>query len=254
MKLITSQEDFELAKGKDLIKLECYQCHQPFSKNKGQVKACLKSIQNNDSKRAGKYCSQTCQYESQKTGEQLNCKNCGKSIYVIAHDILSNKNHFCCQSCAAIFNNKITPKRLPQGSCEKCSKIISTSRKFCEECFILDREEKKLKTQAKNETEEWRTHRYESQKKAIMTYYKKNKLKMIEYKGGKCLCCGYGLCPSAMDFHHLDPSKKDFALSGSTMSFEKAKPELDKCVLLCCRCHREVHAGLITLPKPDSAP
>lgn len=28
---------------------------------------------------------------------------------------------------------------------------------------------------------------------------------------------------------------------------ELLKKEVDKCILLCCRCHREVHAGVITL-------
>ena len=72
---------------------------------------------------------------------------------------------------------------------------------------------------------------------------RKTKLKCIEYKGGKCSNCGYNKCPAAMIFHHLDPSQKDFGISSSGVcrSFEKCKPELDKCILLCCNCHAEVH-------------
>lgn len=31
----------------------------------------------------------------------------------------------------------------------------------------------------------------------------------IEYMGGKCVRCGYDKCQAALEFHHLDPSKKD---------------------------------------------
>lgn len=69
------------------------------------------------------------------------------------------------------------------------------------------------------------------------------KLKMIEYKGGKCERCGYNNCPGALDFHHLDPTKKDFSISHiRTCSFNNTiKKELDKCILVCSNCHREIH-------------
>jgi len=71
----------------------------------------------------------------------------------------------------------------------------------------------------------------------------------IEYKGGKCKCCGYNKCVSALDFHHLDPFKKDFSIGakGYTRSWEKVKKELDKCILVCANCHREIHEGLIKI-------
>lgn len=75
----------------------------------------------------------------------------------------------------------------------------------------------------------------------------RTKLKAIQYKGGKCLVCGYNKSMRALTFHHLDPSKKDFGISGGTKSFEAMKDELDKCVLLCANHHAEVHDGLINL-------
>lgn len=73
------------------------------------------------------------------------------------------------------------------------------------------------------------------------------KLQAVAYKGGKCECCGYNKCVQALEFHHLDPNEKDFGIGsgGVTRSFEKLKVELDKCIMLCANCHREVHAGLI---------
>ena len=75
----------------------------------------------------------------------------------------------------------------------------------------------------------------------------KEKQKAIEYKGGKCICCGYSRCQAALDFHHLDPSQKEGYKSGAIVphwTFERNKAELDKCVLVCVRCHREIHAGV----------
>lgn len=75
------------------------------------------------------------------------------------------------------------------------------------------------------------------------------KTKLKAYKGGKCIVCGYNKSIRALQFHHLDPTQKDFGISGTTKSFEKLKPELDKCVLLCANCHGEVHEGLLDINK-----
>ena len=76
----------------------------------------------------------------------------------------------------------------------------------------------------------------------------KVKLMAIRYKGGKCEICGYDKCVGALEFHHKDPTTKDFGISskGYTRSWELVKSELDKCVLVCANCHREIHEGLRT--------
>ena len=62
------------------------------------------------------------------------------------------------------------------------------------------------------------------------------------YKGGKCIECGYDKCPAALEFHHTDPSKKEFGIGGGyNRSWEVIKLELDKCVMLCSNCHHEKH-------------
>lgn len=76
----------------------------------------------------------------------------------------------------------------------------------------------------------------------------KRKLMLIQLLGGKCIVCGYNNCPEALDFHHTDPAKKEFRLSELLNSTnERVIAEAQKCVLLCCRCHREHHAGCITV-------
>lgn len=78
---------------------------------------------------------------------------------------------------------------------------------------------------------------------AITRWRQRLKLKLIEYKGGKCERCGYDKCiPNAYAFHHKNPDEKEFGISdGIPRSFEKSKKEADKCVLLCLICHAEIH-------------
>lgn len=66
----------------------------------------------------------------------------------------------------------------------------------------------------------------------------------VVFLGGCCQICGYDKCSSAFDFHHINPLEKDFTISARMTSWEAIQKELKKCVLLCCRCHREVHDGL----------
>lgn len=63
----------------------------------------------------------------------------------------------------------------------------------------------------------------------------------VEYKGGKCVKCGYSNSQSALDFHHRNASEKSFCIShAKKWTFdERVKDELDKCDLLCANCHRE---------------
>jgi hypothetical protein len=70
----------------------------------------------------------------------------------------------------------------------------------------------------------------------------KLKKQSVQYKGGKCVKCGYNKYDGALDFHHLDPSKKDFSISRrKNCSLETLKTELDKCILICRNCHAELH-------------
>lgn len=73
------------------------------------------------------------------------------------------------------------------------------------------------------------------------------KQRLIDYKGGKCQICGYNRCINALEFHHINPKEKDFTISGGTKSFNTLKLEVDKCILVCSNCHREIHAGLIQI-------
>lgn len=85
----------------------------------------------------------------------------------------------------------------------------------------------------------------------VIAWRKRLKAKLIDVCGGACVLCGYSKYHGGMDFHHTDPSTKFFAIasSGMTHSWKDNLEEVKKCVLLCCRCHREVEAGVATLPQ-----
>ena len=84
--------------------------------------------------------------------------------------------------------------------------------------------------------------------KAVQRRRKKIRQLAINYKGGCCQICGYNKCPEALEFHHLGSGGKDFGISdkGYTKSWSKIKAELDKCILLCSNCHREIHHNIKT--------
>jgi hypothetical protein len=75
----------------------------------------------------------------------------------------------------------------------------------------------------------------------------RTKKKAVDYKGGECQGegCGWSGDISGFDFHHLDPSEKDFELNSAIIASKKwvdVEKELDKCKLLCALCHRLEHS------------
>ena len=73
----------------------------------------------------------------------------------------------------------------------------------------------------------------------------KRKIELIELKGGCCEKCGYNKNVAAFDFHHKDPTQKDYQLDMrklSNTSMIKLMEEVEKCELLCANCHREHHS------------
>ncbi len=85
--------------------------------------------------------------------------------------------------------------------------------------------------------------------KAVAKRRKKVKSLAVDYKGGKCQLCNYSKCVDALEFHHIDPSAKKFGIGdkGYTRAWDKVRNELDKCLLLCANCHREVASGITQL-------
>lgn len=69
-------------------------------------------------------------------------------------------------------------------------------------------------------------------------------MEYIQILGGSCSIYGYKKNFAALEFHHFNPSDKDFQLDSRRLSntnMESIKQELKKCILLCANCHRELH-------------
>lgn len=78
---------------------------------------------------------------------------------------------------------------------------------------------------------------------SVIKTQRRKKLYAIEMFGGKCQICGYNKCPNALEFHHVESNNKKEKPAYVIMrwSWERAKKELDKCILVCANCHREIH-------------
>lgn len=72
---------------------------------------------------------------------------------------------------------------------------------------------------------------------------------LVDEAGGACQLCGYQRCVAALQFHHLNPAEKSFALSeeGVARNLTRSRAEAKKCLLVCANCHAEVEAGYVTI-------
>lgn len=79
----------------------------------------------------------------------------------------------------------------------------------------------------------------------VVEHRRRRKVRAIEHMGGRCEGCYQIVAPAVFEFHHRNATEKEFGISktGVPVRWEKIVAELEKCVMLCANCHREVHAG-----------
>lgn len=196
----------------------------------------------------------------------------------------TNNPKFCSRSCVAIYNNKTIPKRQPTGTCKDCDVKIPASHKRCKHCdsqfkrdFIASLRAP-LVANATGETKKCSCCHQVLPNTIQFFYYnkvkqlphskckqclrkhfndkkRKIKLALITLKGGKCLLCGYNRCLRALEFHHTLPEHKDFNIATTKNRVTtQILTELEKCVLVCSNCHRELHENLVALVGDDPTP
>lgn len=167
------------------------------------------------------------------------CKKCGKVIHnVIIQDNkrIDGRRRVYCLECSPFGLRRMcgpNPLYYKKGDAIKVKvkgrRVSYKVDRICQECGKIYHQASRNNTCS--------TCRTAKKRKFI-------KKTALEYKGGKCENCGYDKCSAALDFHHTDPTKKEFNISILFgRKFDLLKIELDKCVLLCSNCHRELHAA-----------
>lgn len=80
----------------------------------------------------------------------------------------------------------------------------------------------------------------------------KRKYEYVLSRGGKCEICGYDKNIAALEFHHKNPEEKSFQIDMRRFSngnIENLEAELNKCILVCANCHRELHNPELLITK-----
>lgn len=86
----------------------------------------------------------------------------------------------------------------------------------------------------------------------VKKWRKETKDRIIKAMGGACQCCSYNICNEALELHHINPSQKELSfgsIRANPISWIKIVGELNKCILVCSNCHREIHHNNRQLPN-----
>jgi transposase-like protein len=101
MKPLFTQQQYDNSKSEEKLPCECYVCQETFYSIKKKITQELKTPDNRV-----KFCSKKCYIANKTTSIYVSCSNCSKTVIKLLSEIKRNKNHFCCQSCSATYNNK----------------------------------------------------------------------------------------------------------------------------------------------------
>jgi len=117
------------------------------------------------------------------------------------------------------FNWKSKAKGIQHTACKNC--LIASRKKFYDD--NKDKVKLKVKSDKKSKVEWFNTF-----KKTL-----------------KCVKCGENHI-ACLDFHHIDPDKKEFTFAKAyrSLSIEKIKEEISKCIVVCSNCHRKIHYAI----------
>ena len=148
------------------------------------------------------------------------CRKCGERFPVKYRDDNGVKHNFqqrrYCISCSPLHSHntrklEITQSDVINRKCLFCDNKAGRRRRLCGSCATKVR---KFRV----------------------------KVRAIALKGGKCEDCGWKGHLAGFQFHHVN-GVKDFEIGHSVRRWDVVEKELDKCILLCARCHRIRHCN-----------
>lgn len=154
----------------------------------------------------------------------LLCANCHREEHYKENQIKQQQKQFLVFDASNLSNSILTGANTGLESCNNCDKILTgdnrakgSHKNICKPC----------------------------DSKLVMEKTIIGKQRAVDYMGGKCSECGYNNCIRALEFHHVDPTKKSETYNKRfrSWSFERQKKELENCILVCANCHREIHSN-----------
>lgn len=109
------------------------------------------------------------------------------------------------------------------------------------------------KHKLQSECRECRANRHQEKRTHNINRIKERQKQLVEWvriykESHPCVKCGESFA-ACLQFHHLDPTKKDLAISvaaRSGWSIARIEREIAKCVVLCANCHAKEHASLVS--------
>ena len=160
------------------------------------------------------------------------CLNCQTTFQKRPYQIKKSPNHFCSRKCASGYNNRLFPKRRPEGCCKACAIRISARRTYCRDCWDKQRVQWSAVTLAELRA----AAKYQA-------YAFVRTLARVAYKkSGQPACCANCGYAKTYDVAHKKAiSAHDPDTPVATIN------RLDNLVALCPNCHWEFDHGLLAL-------
>jgi len=114
---------------------------------------------------------------------------------------------------------------------------------------------KNKENENKNKREYYANHPEHFKERGKINYLQQKPLRKIDramkrqfiqdYKLSKgCSICGYNKCGAALEFHHVKDDKNFEVGKSMSRTFDIIKIEMEKCIILCANCHKELHEKL----------
>lgn len=176
---------------------------------------------------------------------QVRCRNCNSSFERESYEVKPERNSFCNQSCAAQYNNKITPKRKRKfadrgwlRSLCKCGQRKVSYSKMCIKCKNEETKQWRL-TKTKGDFFKEKAN-WQSARSGIRAQSHKNFIKSEKKKC--CSICGYD---KHFEVAHIK-SVSDFSNESTLAEI----CHIDNLIGLCPNHHWEFDNGILKIGGP----